>query len=397
MMPAQLLLITAIISALAALQNIVGVSLYDIEQVRLRRRQAAHPSARCYRRRPLVSIIITSENNQATIAACLNSLTKSRYRKWELIVADNASSDGTKRIVRQFMAEHPKKSIELYAKRLPADQRQLLSYAQKKYVHGELILRLNADNFIDKQTVAKAVLRFNSQPELDLLGFNHKIRRDLQTAGLLQEFGLLLRNRVKKAASACNTDYFAIPDSPTVYAKEAFAVLIKAGWPTSPLLSRGGGQLRAAYAADAPIYGPTLSFYGLAQQAYRQQLNRLRLLMTAPRQALSGGRSSYSKLTIWLGLAFAAVLNLTALTLPLFLTYFIYLAFSLHQPAFLVVSWMVLSLFMLFSIWDDEQLSLWQRLRYVGLMPISYGWFYLVLFIQYLALIASFRPSKFRT
>lgn len=51
---------------------------------------------------PLVSIIVTTRNNEPTIATCLESIVAQTYANIELIVVDNRSSDATKTIARGF-------------------------------------------------------------------------------------------------------------------------------------------------------------------------------------------------------------------------------------------------------------------------------------------------------
>lgn len=51
---------------------------------------------------PLVSIIVTTRNNQATLDACLSSIIAQDYRRKELIVVDNYSTDNTRVIAERY-------------------------------------------------------------------------------------------------------------------------------------------------------------------------------------------------------------------------------------------------------------------------------------------------------
>lgn len=51
---------------------------------------------------PLVSVIVTTRNNHATLDACLASVVNQTYQPVELIVVDRDSSDGTKMIARYY-------------------------------------------------------------------------------------------------------------------------------------------------------------------------------------------------------------------------------------------------------------------------------------------------------
>ncbi len=52
--------------------------------------------------KPLVSVIVTTKNNEGIIARCLSSIIKQSYTPLELIVADNFSKDHTVKIASQF-------------------------------------------------------------------------------------------------------------------------------------------------------------------------------------------------------------------------------------------------------------------------------------------------------
>lgn len=51
---------------------------------------------------PLVSVIVSTRNNHATLDACLASIASQTYQPIEMIVVDRDSSDGTKMIARYY-------------------------------------------------------------------------------------------------------------------------------------------------------------------------------------------------------------------------------------------------------------------------------------------------------
>jgi glycosyltransferase involved in cell wall biosynthesis len=67
-------------------------------------------------KKPLVSVIVTTKNNQATLDACLASIAAQTYKPIELIVVDNDSADGTLAIARQYtenvLTKTPERSIQ---------------------------------------------------------------------------------------------------------------------------------------------------------------------------------------------------------------------------------------------------------------------------------------------
>ncbi|MHB1679015.1 MAG: glycosyltransferase family 2 protein [bacterium] len=51
---------------------------------------------------PLVSVIITTKNEEKNIGMCLKSIKSQSYQNIEIIVVDNQSSDKTKEIAAKF-------------------------------------------------------------------------------------------------------------------------------------------------------------------------------------------------------------------------------------------------------------------------------------------------------
>src|SRR3954466_6858983 len=50
---------------------------------------------------PLVSIVVVTFNSRPFIGECLASIEKQSYKRWELVVIDNASTDGTRDFLRE--------------------------------------------------------------------------------------------------------------------------------------------------------------------------------------------------------------------------------------------------------------------------------------------------------
>jgi len=55
---------------------------------------------------PLVSVIIVCYNHSKFIAECLNSIKSQTYADWELIVADDASTDHSVEIIKEWLTEN---------------------------------------------------------------------------------------------------------------------------------------------------------------------------------------------------------------------------------------------------------------------------------------------------
>ena len=89
---------------------------------------------------PLVSKIINCHNSEKFLDECLNSVFLQKYKKWEVILFDNASYDKTKEIAMSYESKlryyYIKKKVSLGKAR---------NLAIKK-VKGELIAFLDSDD-----------------------------------------------------------------------------------------------------------------------------------------------------------------------------------------------------------------------------------------------------------
>lgn len=98
-------------------------------------------------RNPLVSIIVTTKNEEKHIANCLESIKKQSYKNIEIIVVDNNSSDRTKRITEKYTKNIFNKGPERSAQR---------NFGAKK-AKGEYLLFLDADMILTKNVVKNCV------------------------------------------------------------------------------------------------------------------------------------------------------------------------------------------------------------------------------------------------
>src|SRR3989344_5896680 len=68
-------------------------------------------------KQPLVSVIVTTKNNEPIIRRCLQSVIQQSYRHIELIVVDNFSDDRTQEISRTFTSLIFSRGPEISAQR----------------------------------------------------------------------------------------------------------------------------------------------------------------------------------------------------------------------------------------------------------------------------------------
>jgi cellulose synthase/poly-beta-1,6-N-acetylglucosamine synthase-like glycosyltransferase len=386
----RLFLVTALVGSILALMNVIGANVYDIRAVKKQRQLAVHPHSRRYRQRPLISVIVPTRNDERRIELCLNGILRSSYRKLEIIVIDADSHDKTKNIVKNFISDHPKRNIRLIAKRTSNNGFGAVATGYKKYGQGELIMLCEAGSILDKHALSNAVKHFNTESNVGVISFKRSVESAFSTVGLFQKYENLLRYRSEKFTSVSNSDYAASGEG-AIYRRDVF---LNSSSSRLSVARPGNKNVRSYYASDVVAYTePLPSFYALLKQRYRLQLSRLQALRDQ-RQLIFTRDSDYTKFLTWFRLPFAICVGAVSLFVPILLSYFIYMAVELHEPTLLILSWVILGIFLLFAVWGDEQLKLRQKAAYSAFIPITYGLFYVMSFVQIFVILKGVMPRK---
>lgn len=113
-------------------------------------------------RTPLVSVIVPCFNHAPYLEARLESIAKQSYRRFEIILLDDASTDGSADILRQFAEAHPECShIHLNKHNSGSPFRQWRRGLE--LAKGELIWIAESDDFCDENFLASLVPSFQNR------------------------------------------------------------------------------------------------------------------------------------------------------------------------------------------------------------------------------------------
>ncbi len=189
----------ALVGAAAGVLTIfIGAAFYDITLLRLFRPLRSHPHAAPYRRRPLVSVVFITRNNEKTITDSLRSAYSGSYRHVEVIVVDNASSDGTVDAVRGFVRANPKRAVKLVTKRAKAPENDLLQVI-RRVSHGELVMVVRAGASLDYQAVKAALQYFLVNDSLQALHGRRAVIPEPSIVNQAKQLGTIISARLAKA------------------------------------------------------------------------------------------------------------------------------------------------------------------------------------------------------
>ena len=117
---------------------------------------------------PKVSVIVLTYNNLEFTKACLRSLeVQSCYPNWELVIVDNASSDGTPDHLKAYAVANPGVKLILNEKNLgfAAGNNCGLQAAC-----GDYLIVLNNDTYVTRGWILDMVRHFRRSPDLGLIG-----------------------------------------------------------------------------------------------------------------------------------------------------------------------------------------------------------------------------------
>lgn len=104
----------------------------------------------------LVSVIITTKNEERNITNCLKSIHDQSYKNIEIIVVDNNSSDNTVELAKKFTADIFNKGPERSTQR---------NFGASK-ARGEYLIFLDCDMILRKNIVGDCVKKISSNPLL---------------------------------------------------------------------------------------------------------------------------------------------------------------------------------------------------------------------------------------
>ena len=114
-------------------------------------------------RQPLVSIIIAHWNGEEIIKDCLESLSKTTYENYEVIVVDNASTDNSVKIITE---NFPNIKIVQNNKNYGFAGGNNIGYNHAK---GEIILLLNNDTNVEPDWLENLVKFSLDNPQVGIL------------------------------------------------------------------------------------------------------------------------------------------------------------------------------------------------------------------------------------
>lgn len=137
--------------------------------------------------RPRVSVVVPLYNDAEVIGEALESVRRSTFGSWEIVVVDDASGDDSERTVRHWIEAHPESRCRLVKHEVNAG----LSRARNtgtSFARGDLLLMLDSDNKLRRLGLARLVDALDRDPGAAFAyGFLDKFIED-EPVGLVSRF-----------------------------------------------------------------------------------------------------------------------------------------------------------------------------------------------------------------
>ena len=124
----------------------------------------------------------------------------------------------------------------------------------------------------------------------------------------------------------------------------------------------------------------------LLRQRYRWKLGSMQSLFKH-RRLLLNLRRKYSLALTWYRIPMAFIGELIVLTEPFLLGVIIYLSFLALSPQAFFGAYFLITVYLLWNVWPDEHMSLKDKLRMTSYTPVMYFLFYVMNFVQFMAVI----------
>ncbi len=113
----------------------------------------------------LVTIIIPAFNAETTVGRCLESIIAQSYKRLEILIIDDGSTDGTNELIRDY-AERDSRI------RLITQSNKGVSVARNtglKSALGEYVLFVDADDYLEPNMIKKLYQVYRNNPKTDLV------------------------------------------------------------------------------------------------------------------------------------------------------------------------------------------------------------------------------------
>lgn len=395
-MPELLFLLTILVVLFGTINLIrmtvflVGSDIYCLKKNRLHLKKF-------YPLQPLISIIIPAHNEAGSISRCLKSIFDNNYPKKHIqaIVIDDGSVDDTLYASEEFAFKNKSNNITV-VHQSNLGKAHALNNGMKNYVKGELAMCLDADSYLDKHALSR-IARYFEDDKVMAVASNVKIAPAKGLLNLIQQVEYIVCYQMKKAQTTFNIEYIiggigstfrkSFLDSINYYDANTVTEDIDI---TMKILRHGNKNVKVIYADDVISFTQSAQTIGdLIKQRYRWKWGRAQTFLKNKKMFFSR-KKKFTKSLSWLYLPFAIFSDFAFFFEPILMGFILYVSLILKDYFTLASAFFIITFYLEMSIIGEESIAWKSKLKYILIAPSMYFLFYILSFVEYVALIKSF-------
>lgn len=329
----------------------IGVISYDITAIKQQRLYHQDVHSKRFKYHPSVSIIIMASGNVDIINECINSIKKTTYRNYEVIVIPLAHHARIKKLLDDMT------NVVTFKAKRGASKTVNAQSAYRQLGHNELVMVIDDTTTFAKDTLNKIAWHSNFN-KASAMVLNEYGKSPTSLPGLFETYYSVANSFIRKAKTGLHINQH-VRDTAIVYPKDLF---LSHTLPYRSVYLSDTTVTRCSDCSYVSFFGRLFKHKGHMSNSFYQP-------------------GSIVLLTTILGW-------IIVLTMPVVVSYFGYVAIVLHQPVLLYLCVAGLGLYLVATIWWNDLLTTRQKLLYSLLSPAMYILFYLLSWVQIAMLFA---------
>lgn len=340
--------------------NFIATTIYDLKSIKRAKYTSKNKNSRKLRKRPLISIIAYSYNQNASIEKFLLSIKDGNYRKNQVILVDDFSEDDSLKIAKNFVKKYPKLDIKIISKKSRTGIVKSVSYAIKKYATGDLIMITNVAGELDMHALKNAALQFNSSQNLKLLTINRSVAHRDNIFSVLLFFQSIIKateNKINDLFNKVSLENL----SDVVIVREYFKKNIK----IHSFVDNGtfNISLDSSIQKSSTSYANEVKVKVTISSSYQKLLE----IIVAERMQLSGKiiHASFIK-------KISSIKQFLLLTQPLVYVWFFIVGFVNDNPILYLIGWTGTFIYLAFVLWASDNVKILNKIKLSFYLPIMY-------------------------
>lgn len=346
---------------------------------------------------PHFSIVIPAHNEEHTIKNTLESVIRTNYpaEKLQIIVVDDGSTDATAAIITKLISQPAFAKVQL-VQQANAGKAHALNNGMRNYATGDIIMCLDADSTLTPDSIMNAA-RYFTDGRVVALSANVKIRPTGTFLNLIQQFEYLVCYQMKRAHTLFNIEYI-IGGIGSTFRKSALETadyydtdtITEDIDLTFKLLRSGNKDNRVLYGADVVTYTESvLSIRDLIKQRFRWKHGRSQTFLKYTDLFFSRNPRHNVFLT-WVYLPYALFSDLAFFLEPLVIGFIFYIVIAYADWITILCAFLVVGSYIMLNVLAEDTIPWRQRLKLAAIAPSMYVFFYILSYVEYVALIKSY-------